>query len=76
MERTEQQLRKEMIAWIWSKTHKDYKGGKGAERSILMLIPGQGTCLVYLEKMTTAELEARAKDMYPKWPGPKLNLKA
>jgi len=76
MERTEQKLRKEMIAWIWKHTHRNFKGGTGEERSILTRIPELGTCIVYLAKMTTAELEAEAKRMYPKWPGPKLNLKA
>lgn len=64
--------RQALIAFIWKKTHRDFRGGNGAERTIMKLVPGRGTCLVYLEKMTDAELEAHMKDM--RWTLPTASL--
>lgn len=50
--------RKTALELIWKKTHKDYKGGRGKNRSIMVLRNG-GSKIVLLTDLTTDEIIKR-----------------
>jgi hypothetical protein len=49
--------RDQKLKLVWRHTHRDYKGGVGDQRSIMVY--RQGTCLVLLKDLTDEEIEAR-----------------
>jgi hypothetical protein len=54
-----QVTRRKLEALVRKHTHRDFKGGKGADRTILAFVSGIGTCQVWLSKMTDSELLER-----------------
>jgi len=52
---------------VWRNTHRDFRGGRGFERTILVLRQG-GTCLVSLYGLTDEEIDRKlpkAKEVSP-----------
>jgi len=47
---------KQALTLIYRHTHKDYRGKLAGRKTILMGRPGVGTCLVFLEDLTAAEI--------------------
>ncbi len=48
--------RKRVETLIWQKTNKDFRGTFEGARTVLMLVPQQGTCLVTLAGMSEDDL--------------------
>jgi hypothetical protein len=49
--------RKKLEALVWKHTHRDFKGRTpDGVRTVMQLVPGQGTCIVALAKLSDDEL--------------------
>lgn len=58
--------RSELERLVWKHTHADFRGAHpvkradgrlvGLNKSVLHLVPGKGTCIVYLKDLSDAEL--------------------
>lgn len=48
--------RNKLEALVWKHTHADFKGKIDGQKNVLHLVPGKGTCLVFLSTFTEAEL--------------------
>lgn len=49
--------RKKLEALVWKHTSRDFRGkSPSGERTVLQLVPGQGTCIVLLSSLSDVEL--------------------
>lgn len=56
MTKDQKKARKMLEDAVWNRTHRDFRGGRGSNRSILVMGRSGGSTLAYLSSMSDAKL--------------------